>query len=184
MNEQTNSIGRRVTVVGVTGSGKTTMAARLADYLHCQHIELDAIHWGPNWTPLPREPFREQVAQIVAGECWVTDGNYSAVRDLVLARAETVVWLDYPLLVILWRLVRRTTGRVIFRTELWQGNRENWRSQLGRDSLFLWALQTFRKRRKAYGTLAADPAMAYLQIIRLRSTRATRQWLRSLGVDI
>ena len=182
MNEQANSIGRRVTVVGVTGSGKTTMAARLANYLHCRHVELDAIHWGPNWTPLPREPFREQVAQIVAGECWVTDGNYSAVQDLVLARADTVVWLDYPLPVIFWRLTRRTAGRVIFRTELWQGNRENWRSQLGRDSLFLWALKTFRKRRKRYGALAGDPAMGHLQIIRLRSPRATRRWLRSLDV--
>ncbi len=73
----------RISVVGNTGSGKTTLAAELADMLGCPHIELDALHWGPDWTPQPVDIFRDRVRQATAGERWVVDGNYSRVRDII-----------------------------------------------------------------------------------------------------
>ncbi len=91
---------RRIVVVGTSGSGKTTMAARLAEGLGLPHVELDAIHWGPGWTPLAVEEFRERTAEALAGEAWSTDGNYSGVRDIVWSRADTLVWLDYALPVV------------------------------------------------------------------------------------
>jgi len=96
---------QRISVVGTTGSGKTTLSERLARCLGVPHVELDALHWGPNWTELDPETFRAKVARIVQCDAWVIDGNYNAVRELVWERAQAVVWLDYGLPTILGRLV-------------------------------------------------------------------------------
>lgn len=173
--------GRRIAVVGTTGSGKTTMARRIAQRLAIAHVELDALHWGPDWTPAPTEAFRERTAQALSGDAWVVDGNYSKVRDIVWSRADTVVWLDYPLPVILGQLAWRTLRRVITREELWQGNRERFAAQFAsRDSLFLWALRTYPRRRREYPALLERPEYAHLTLAHLRSPRAARHWLASL----
>lgn len=149
---------QRIAVVGTTGSGKTTLAQQLAERLGIPHVELDALYWGPNWTEPTREEFRARVAQAVAGDRWVADGNYSKVRDLVWSRADTAVWLDYSLPVILWQLARRTLRRVATQEELWSGNRERMRGAFfSRNSLFVWALQTYWRRRRDYPRLLAQP---------------------------
>ena len=93
---------RRISVIGTSGSGKTTFARRLAERAKLPHVELDALFWGPNWTPADDTLFRERVTTALSGDAWVCDGNYSSVRPMVLARADTVIWLDLPLLVCLW----------------------------------------------------------------------------------
>src|SRR5579859_8182423 len=110
--------GRRIVVVGTSGSGKTTMASTIARFLGIPHVELDALHWGPRWTEAPLGVFRERVDQALSHEAWTVDGNYSKVRDIVWRRADTVVWLDYPLWLIMQRLALRTAGRIISRQEL------------------------------------------------------------------
>lgn len=178
---RTTAPGERIAVVGTTGAGKTTLASRLANLLGYPHIELDALNWGPGWTPAPVELFRERAAQQAAWDRWVCDGNYSVLRPIIWGRADTLVWLDYPLVVVLWRLWRRTWRRAITQEELWNGNRERFRSAfLSRDSLFLWALQTHRRRRREYPAALKDPAYAHLQAIRLRTPQATRRWLETL----
>jgi len=116
-------IGKRISVVGTTGSGKTTFARELAQRLGVPHVELDALHWEPNWTEAPLEVFRARVDLALRGEAWVIDGNYSKVRDIIWSRADTVVWLDYALPIILWQLLKRTLKRVFIREELWGKNR-------------------------------------------------------------
>jgi adenylate kinase family enzyme len=173
--------GSRIVVVGVTGSGKTTTAARLARVLVIPHVELDALHWQPNWVEMEREAFRELVTRALAGPAWVTDGNYRKARDIIWARANTLVWLDYPLPVILWQLTWRTLKRVVTREELWNGNRETFREQfLSKESLFLWAIQTYPRLRKTYPQFLASPEYAHLQVIRLSSRRETARWLEQL----
>src|SRR5688572_10323261 len=132
---------RRVVVVGVTNAGKTTMARRLAARLGVPHVELDALFWEPNWTEATDDAFRERVAVAASGDGWVVCGNYKRVQDLLWPRADTVVWLDPPLRVVLRRAVTRTIWRSILRTNLWgTGNRERisnvWSEK---DSLFKWA---------------------------------------------
>lgn len=169
---------QRIVVVGTTGSGKTSMARELGQRLGLPHIELDALHWDPNWTVAPDEAFRERVAQAVAGDRWIVDGNYDKAREIVWPRADMVVWLDYDLLRILWRLSRRTVGRLVRRETLWNGNRETWSSQfLSRDSLFVWLLKTYKRIRLRYLQRMAQPEYAELQFVRLRSPRAARAWL-------
>jgi len=172
---------QRIVVVGTTGSGKTTMAGRLSDKLGLPHTELDALNWGPNWQMRPQEEFRAAVEQATRGETWVVDGNYSRAREILWPRADTIVWLDYPLPLILWRLWWRTLRRALRKTELWSGNRESlWTHFFTRDSLFLWALQTYRRRRREYPELLARPEHVHLKLIHLRSPRMADAWLERL----
>ncbi len=174
---------QRVAVVGTSGSGKTTLARLLAQRLGVPHVELDALNWGPNWTPAPPELFRERTAQALGGVAWTTDGNYSHVRDIVWNRADTVVWLDYPLPVVMGQVIRRTIRRCVTREELWNGNREQfWYAFVGRDSIVWWSLRTYGRRRREYPILFSRPEHARLNVVRLRSHRATRKWLESLPV--
>jgi len=173
---------RRVHVVGTSASGKTTFAAALAERLHVPHIELDALHWEPDWTEADDAVMRERLRPAIAGEAWVVDGNYAAVRDLVWERVEAVVWLDLPLRTILWRYVTRTRRRITTGVELWPGtgNREQLRMHLlSRDGLLWWILRTYRRRRREYPQLLA--AAPHIAAIRLRSAAEADAWLASIG---
>jgi adenylate kinase family enzyme len=173
------AVPRRIVVVGSTGSGKTTLARLLSRALGVPHIELDALHWGPRWTPVADETFRERVRDAVAPERWVSDGNYSVVRDLLWQRADTLLWLDYPLWLIYWRLAPRTLRRGLRRELLWGNNRERlWEQFFSRDSLFLWVLQTYWRRRREFPALLRQPDYAHLRVVRLRTPRHTEAWLR------
>lgn len=171
-----------ISVVGTTGSGKTTLARALADCLDLPYVELDALNWGPDWTQVPKEVFRQRVTDALGGDVWVADGNYSSrVRDIIWARADTIVWLDYALPLIMWRLFRRSLRRGIIREELWSGNRESLRAQfLSRDSLFLWALKTYKRRRQQVPETLMQPAYQHLRLVHLRTPQQARMWLASV----
>ena len=179
----TNSLPgpHRVHVVGVTGSGKTTLARALAQRYGIPHIELDALYWGPNWTPVSQELFSERVQRAVSQPEWVVEGNYHSVRDLIWHRAMHVVWLDAPLALVLYRLLKRTIPRIISKETLWGTNQESFSTAfMGKDSLFLWALKTHARRRREYPALLAQSEYRHLQVTRLTSPRETAAWLASL----
>ena len=174
---------RRVSVVGSTGSGKTTLAAQLAARLGVPHIELDAIWWGPNWTHLDAETFAAKVDAVTAADAWVCDGNFSAVRPIVLARADRVVWLDLPLRTCLARMLRRTSRRIRSGEELWGGNRESWREVfVGREALFWWLVSQHRRKRRDYAARLAGGDGGRLQVFRFRTSADADRWLASLTV--
>jgi adenylate kinase family enzyme len=168
---------RRVSVVGTSGAGKTTLAAALARVLDADFLELDSVFHQPGWVPLPREEFRRRVAVVVAGERWVIDGSYtSQVKDLVWARADTVVWLDLPRRTVMRRIIWRSLWRAAKRTELWNGNRERWRNFFSLDkeeSVIAWAT------RAKLEAARADQGNSHLEFVRLTSPAAVRRFLRS-----
>ena len=180
---------RRVSVVGTSGAGKSTLSRALAGALDADFFELDSVFHQPDWVPLPREEFRERVAAAVAGERWVIDGNYtSQVKDLVWARADTVVWLDLPRRTVMRRIIWRSFRRAAARTELWNGNRERWRNFFSLDkeeSVIAWAWQTHAATRAKLEAAMADPANSRLKFVRLTSPGAVRRFLSGvdLGVD-
>ena len=118
---------RRVVVIGSSCSGKTTLAGRISGVRGVPHIELDAIHWLPQWRERPTEEFRELAALAVAGDRWVADGNYSVVRDIVWARATSIIWLNYSFPLVLWRVLNRTISRSVRGRVLFSGNKESLR---------------------------------------------------------
>jgi hypothetical protein len=145
-------------------------------------VELDALNWGASWTMVPLDVFRERVARAVEGDAWVIDGNYASrgARELVWARADTVIWLDPPLRVIFRRLFARAFRRVRSHEEIWPGtgNRETYRNQfLSRENLFWWALKTHRRRRRELPLILARPEHGHLEVHRFRSPAQAETWL-------
>ena len=168
---------QRVAIIAsASGNGKTTLGLKLSETLEVPFFELDAIHHQAGWRELTADEFRREVEPIVALDGWVIDGVYRGkLGDLVLERADTVVWLDLPRRVWLPRLVRRTILRVVRREELWNGNRESLRNVLsGRDSLVAFALRNEPRRRQRY-----PRELARFRVARLRSQREIDAFLRS-----
>ncbi|HEX8236885.1 MAG TPA: shikimate kinase [Abditibacteriaceae bacterium] len=174
---------KRIAVGGTTGSGKTTLGLTLAQRMNVPHIELDALHWEPHWTSAAPEVFKQRVCDAIAAESWTSSGNYSIVRDMVWQRADTFIWLDYSFSIVASRLLRRTLRRIVTQEELWSGNRESLRTMLSRDSILLWLLRTYWRRRREYPALLARPQMSHLQVIQFRSPQETTRWLQNTGAS-
>jgi adenylate kinase family enzyme len=173
---------KRVIVLGTSGAGKTRLAIDLARTLGVPHVEFDALRHGPNWTETPDDEFRELIAEALNGDQWVADGNYSVAREVAWPRATTLVWLDYPFPIILWRLTLRIFRRAVFRVELWNGNRERLRDHFfTRESLWLWVVKTHWRRRRQFRKLFQEPRFAHLEVVHHRSPRAAKAWLRRVA---
>jgi len=121
---------------------------------------------------------RERVAAALEGDGWVTDSTYrSMLGDLVYDRAETLVWLDLPTALVMWRLVRRTHVRGRDGVELWNGNVEpGWRQSV---PLLIWPAfkRCFENRREYPVRLARYP---HLDVHRLRSDDEVRAFVQSI----
>src|SRR6476661_696587 len=150
----------RILILGGTGSGKTTLARELAAALQVPHVELDSLYFGPEFSTAPPPLLRERTSAAIAGDRWVTDGNKRAVRDLVWPRADTIVWLDYPLGISLWRLAKRARRRTSALKA--QAAETSGRSGLPRQLLaagrgVLTALRSHAGQRREYSRMFAEP---------------------------
>jgi adenylate kinase family enzyme len=119
---------QRISIIGTSGSGKTTLAKQISQSLNIPHIELDYLYWQPNWVEHSDDIFRSKVSQALSINSWIVDGNYSQVRDIIWQKADTIIWLDYALSVILNRIIWRTLQRVLKKQEVCNGNRETWQT--------------------------------------------------------
>ena len=174
----------RVVVIGTSCTGKTRFARSLADALSIPHVELDALHWQPNWVPRATAEFRALTAQALAKDCWVTDGNYGVVRDLVWSRATTVIWLNYAFRLVLWRAVARTVRRVLTREVLFSGNRESLRMAFfSRESILWWVITTFHRRRKQYRELFDKKSFPLRSYIEFRKPSEAESFLDRLKTE-
>ncbi|MFI5000239.1 MAG: adenylate kinase [Reyranellales bacterium] len=171
---------RRVVVFGTTGSGKTRLAKQLAERTGLRVIELDALFWGRDWQPATLELFRHRVEREIKDGDWIVVGIYGQVRDLTWRAADTLIWLDLPLPLVMWRLLRRTIARAITREDLWgTGNRESFvRTFFSRQSILLWALKTHRRNRERFAIecefLGKDKT-----VVRLQSAREVERFVRA-----
>jgi hypothetical protein len=166
---------RRVAIVAsASGNGKTTLGRELARRLDVPFVEVDSLVHGPNWVEASDKALRARLLPLLDTESWVVDGTYRRkLGDLVLERADVVVWLDLPLRVWVPRLLRRTVRRIRGREVLWNDNRESLRGAFwGRESLFGFALRMHFERRRRY------PAeLAQFNVVRLRTVREVERWL-------
>lgn len=164
-----NSQMMRIAVVGTSCSGKTTLASRIAHALKIPHVELDSLHWGPDWQPRPAEDFRQDVEAAAIGESWVIDGNYRSVRDILWPRATHLIWLNYPFAIVFWRALARTLKRIVTQEMLSSGNRETMRMAIfEKDSILLWVIRTHRRRAREYREITEGGCYPHMQIIELR----------------
>ena len=169
---------RRVAIVGSSGAGKSQLAGHLATALRVPVIELDALMHGPDWTPTPTPEFRAKVAAALVeaddrSGGWVVPGNYRTVADLTQRHADTIVWLDLPRRIVMWRLLRRSLRRSVPRETVWGANRERLRDLFSRSpekNVLLWSWQHHDDYRTIYGTYADGEFWSHATVVHLRST--------------
>jgi adenylate kinase family enzyme len=171
-------VPRRILIAGVSGSGKTTLAEVLVARLRIPHTDIDALYHGPHWTR--RDEFYSDVDRMIAQPAWITEWQYRSVRPRLAARADTILWLDLPVRVWMYRLVRRTIQRRRRHEVLWAGNVEAplWHFFIGRDHVIPWALRSHRE----YRSLVAELEQTHpeLRVVRLRSPRDVDLWVERL----
>lgn len=175
----------RVNVIGTSGSGKTTFGRQLAEILGIPFIEIDAIFWGPNWSPLEDAVLCSRLTEILDGDHWVLDGNYSRTTPVKWERVEVVIWLDFSFPRTLCQAVSRAAQRLISKEELWPGtgNRETLRMLLSKESILLWTITSYRRRRKNIIKMMAAPEFQHIRFHRLRSPTETVAYLSAVQMD-
>ena len=166
---------RRVLVVGTSGAGKTTLAARIAARLGLPFHASDPFYWKPGWQPATAECVARHLADVMRSPEWVLDGNFERQWHDVWSRADCVVWLDYSLARVLWQVTARNLGWVLRREAVWSGNRMT----VGRAcSGILHAFQSHAGKRRRYVEYAAK--LNGVTVHRFASLRETDAWLSSL----
>ena len=170
---------QRIVIIGATGSGKSTLAQRIAAVLALPVIDLDDVSWQPGWVPISKEQLHRSVDRLTAGPAWVINGNYSLLRDLVWSRADAVIWLDYPLPLVLRQLLRRTCRRIWAKESVCGGNVETVSRFFSKDSIMLWLFKSYWKKRREYGMCFASPSTyPQARFVRLRSREQMVNFLR------
>jgi adenylate kinase family enzyme len=165
---------QRVLVIGPCGAGKSTAAVELGRQLDLPVHHLDRLHWREGWVEGSREELVAALAPILAGERWLIDGNYGGTMAGRLERTDTVVYLDYPTWLCLWRAfkrVRRYRGEA--RPDMAPGCPERFDAQF-----FLYIL-TFRRgpRLRTEAKLKGHES----KVKRFRHPRELRSWMKTLA---
>jgi adenylate kinase family enzyme len=170
---------RRILVYGVTGSGKSTAAQRIAARTGLPPTLADELTWAPGWVPVAEDEQRRRMAAVVAQDRWVLDTAYGAWLDFVLPRVDLVVGLDYPRWFSLQRVFRRSVMRAIDKKPICNGNTESFRAMLGRDSIIGWHFRSFGRKRgrmRTWAAAAEGPA-----VLLFTGSRDLEIWIDTLG---
>jgi adenylate kinase family enzyme len=100
---------KKVLIVGSSGAGKSTLSVRLGKITGIEVVHLDKLHWRPNWTEPPKDEWEKIVEKALRADAWIIDGNYSGTMEKRIAACDTIIFLDLPRLVCLYRIFKRVT---------------------------------------------------------------------------
>ena len=173
---------KRINVIGTSGSGKSHFSKLLAEQLNIPYIEIDAIHWLPNWEHLETQELLDKLKALLEKEAWVLDGNYSKTNPMKWQYVDTVIWLDYGFFHTLKQLIFRSFKRAVSKDELWPdtGNTESFRrSFFSKDSVILWMLHSYRINKKKYAKLFASEEFNRMNLVRIRSLKQADLYLEN-----
>ena len=171
---------KRIAIVGLSCSGKTTFACELAKKLEYPHIELDSLFWGQNWTR--RNEFLDDVKKCVQKEYWVLDGNYSMARDIIWERVTTVIILNLPFYQVFYRAIYRTLKRILTKEVIFNENVETWGNAFfSKDGIPFWVIKTYRKRKKKYKELVQSPEFSNIEFIDLKTIKSISKYIDNLN---
>lgn len=167
---------QRILIIGASGSGKSTLAQRVSARLGIPYFATDPFYWGADWKPIPMQQVREKLHSVLTQDAWVLDGNFDDERHLLWNSADCIVWLDYPLPLVLTRVILRNLGWFLRREVTWAGNRMSFKRAV---SGIRHSVRSVRGKRAVYpGYLAALQCMD--KVHRFRTNRQTERWFASL----
>ena len=181
-------IGHRIHVIGNSCSGKSTLGATLAALLDLPCVELDALNWEPNWVGLnqadPPE-LERRIQAATAGDGWIVAGSYARfTQKICWQRLDTVIWLDLPLHLLLWRFVHRSWRRWRTQELLWGTNYESfwgqfmiWRKE---ESLLWWIVTQHGPKRQKMLSYYTDPQWKHIRFLRLCSAAEVDKFTQSI----
>jgi adenylate kinase family enzyme len=182
------TIGRRIHVIGNSCSGKSTLGARLARVLKVPLVELDALNWEPGWVSLASanpEELERRIRRATQGEGWIVAGSYKDYSQRIFwPRLHSVVWLDLPMPLLIWRVVKRSWRRWRTRELLWGTNYERFWPQLKvwnqDESLISWIIRQHQRKRRDMLANMADPRWRHILFIQLKTLQQIRAFAHSL----
>ena len=167
--------------MGTSGSGKTSVARRIAKKLNIPYVELDELFWKPNWTESTDEELFPKLEEALSVDGWVLDGNYTRTIPIKWKRCRMVVYLDLPFHIVLYRIIKRSLIRGFRNEELWAGNKETVLKHLfTRDSMILWTMKTFFTNRKRFAINSKNPEYSHIKFVRLRSKKEIGNFVTQL----
>jgi adenylate kinase family enzyme len=145
-----NNMRRKIIVTGTSCTGKTTLGSKLAKQFSITQIDLDDVHFLPNWVEKEDSQFIKEVNATVDGlDEWIVTGSYQTVlKDTLWEKASLIVWLDYPLNLILRRCFIRTFRRIFYKEMCCGENYETLSRMLFKENLFVWIFKTYWKRKR------------------------------------
>ena len=172
----------RINVLGTSGSGKTSVARRIAKKLNIPYVELDELFWKPNWTESTDEEFFPKLEEALSADAWVLDGNYTRTIPIKWKRCQMVMYLDLPFHIVFYRVLRRTFKYIFQDQVLWAGNKETfWRAFFTADSIILWTLKTFSRNRKDFLIISQSSEYSHINFVRLCSRREVENFIKNLN---
>ncbi|MDT7604653.1 MAG: hypothetical protein QOF61_2650 [Acidobacteriota bacterium] len=157
---------KKILVIGSGGSGKSTFSKRLGEALGLEVIHLDRLYWKSGWVETPKPEWRVRVEELIRRDAWVMDGNYSGTLDIRLEACDTVVFLDVPRSVCLWRVLKRVaTYRRGGRADMAEGCAEKF------DLVFMRWIWTYpkQKRLKIFKLLAEKARDKTVAVLRTQA---------------
>jgi len=166
---------RRIAIIGSGGSGKSVLARQLGERLGLPVIHLDRYFWRPGWVETPLAEWRARQEQLVVADEWIVDGNHQPTLDIRLRRADTIILVDEPRRVCLWRAFRRS---LIYRGRPRTDRAEGCDERLDRTFLrFIW---TYPSAGLPAALSSIEQHAPNAALIRLRGRHAVRDFVAGL----
>ncbi len=174
----------RIIVIGSSCSGKSSFAQALVQKKNIKYIELDQLHWLPNWQERPDAEFRELLQSAIdpaTCNAWIVDGNYSVTRDITWPKATQIIWLNHGFALVLYRAITRSIHRAYTKKPLFAGNVESFKQTFfSKDSIIWWVITTYHKKRRSYQTLLKEQTKRGVTVVELKGQGQVDAYFRGL----
>ena len=177
---KSNQKEERIVVIGSSCSGKSTFSQTLAQKKQITYIELDQLHWLPNWQERHDADFCELLQSAIdpaTCNAWIVDGNYSVTRDITWPRATQIIWLNHGFPLVLYRAITRSIHRAYTKKPLFAGNV----SFFSKDSIIWWVITTYHKKRRSYQTLLKEQTKRGVTVVELKGQGQVDAYLLEAG---
>lgn len=188
---QATPVGRRIHVIGNSCSGKSTLGQQLAVRFGIPFVELDALNWEPDWAGLNEtdpEELERKIRDSTSGEAWVVAGSYESFSKRVFwPQVQTIIWLDFPMHILILRMIKRSWRRWRSAELLWGNNQERFWQQLmiwrKEDSLLWWIVTQYKRKRAGMLNNITNPEWSHINFIKLQSLSEIQEFLQLVESD-